>query len=166
HGSQGFLARALATAGEGDKLLETLLWLMPFDQSKHPTELAMTAPYAIVNCWQQIPVFRHRGMMSFLTGSVAMAMRGVYEWMMGVKPTLDGLVIDPCIPSEFEAPEVQFTYLSKNVMLKIRRGDKKILVNGETVSTTRIDRFSGREVALIAPSLLQQEKNMIEIWVA
>lgn len=162
HGSQGFLARALSVAGEGDKLFDVLKWLTPYDQSKHPTALAMTAPYAIVNCWQQIPVFRHRGLMCFLTGSVAMAMRGVYEWMMGVKPTLDGLELCPCLPESFEAPEVKFTYLGKDVTLRYLRTPGKVLLNGAPVENTVLDRFSGRENVLIAPELLKDGKNVIE----
>jgi cellobiose phosphorylase len=49
HGSHGFLARALATAGRGDLLYQVLLYLMPYDQTKHPVASVMTPPYAIVN---------------------------------------------------------------------------------------------------------------------
>ena len=56
--------------------------------------------------------------MCFLTGSVAMAMRGVYEWLLGIKPTLYGLKIEPCIKNA----EAEFEYLGKKYMMKIENG--------------------------------------------
>lgn len=119
HGSQGFLARALSVMGEEEKLLDVLKWITPYDQTKHPTEKTFTPPYAIVNCYQQLPEFHHRGLMCFLTGSVAMAMRGVYEWLLGIKPTLDGLKIEPCIKNA----EAEFEYLAKRYCIKIENGE-------------------------------------------
>ena len=125
HGSQGFFARALSVAGDGDKLFEMLKWITPYDQEKHPTEIAFTPPYAIINCWQELPEFNHRGLMCFLTGSVAMAMRGVYEWLLGIKPTLDGLEIKPCLPKSMTDVEVEFEYLGEKKSIKIVNGEVK-----------------------------------------
>ncbi len=125
HGSQGFFARALSVAGEGDKLFEMLKWIMPYDQTKHPTQIAFTPPYAIINCWQELPEFNHRGLMCFLTGSVAMAMRGVYEWMLGIKPNLDGLEIKPCLPKSMTDVEVEIEYLGEKKKIKIVNGEVK-----------------------------------------
>lgn len=133
HGSQGFLARALAKAGEGDKLFDVLEWMLPYDQSKHPTALARTAPYAVTNCWQQLPIFDHRGMLSFLTGSVAMSFRGAYEWLMGAEPTLDGLCISPCLPKDWNEATARFTYRGCEVTLKLRRGEPALYFDGERV---------------------------------
>lgn len=156
HGSQGFFARALSVAGEGDRLFEMLKWIMPYDTGKHPTELAWTPPYAIVNCWQELPEFNHRGLMCFLTGSVAMAMRGVYEWMLGIKPCLDGLEIDPCLPKGMPAAEVTFEYLHKPCALKIE--GRKILLNGRPVTGRRKNIITGKEVYFVPiPGKMQEE---------
>lgn len=144
HGSQGFFARALAVAGLGDKLFEVLKWLMPYDTEKHPTELAYTPPYAIVNCWQQLPGFHHRALFCFLTGSVAMAVRGVYEWMMGIQPTLDGLELAPCLPSDMKTAEADFEYMGKTHNLKIE-GDK-VYFDGSLVTKKRRNLITGNEV--------------------
>lgn len=147
HGSQGFFARALSVAGEGERLLEMLKWIMPYDTQKHPTELTYTPPYAIVNCWQELPEFNHRGLMCFLTGSVAMAMRGVYEWMLGIKPCLDGLEIDPCLSKRMPAVEVKFEYLGKGYELKIE--NQVITLNGEPVVYKRKNIITGKEVCFV-----------------
>lgn len=144
HGSQGFFARALAVAGLGDRLLDMLKWLMPYDTEKHPTEMAYMPPYAIVNCWQQLPEFHHRAMFCFLTGSVAMAMRGVYEWMMGIQPTLDGLELAPCLPSDMKTAEADFEYKGATHNLKID-GDK-VYFDGALVTEKRRNLITGNEV--------------------
>ncbi|MBR3932302.1 MAG: hypothetical protein IKJ68_00125 [Clostridia bacterium] len=133
HGSQGFLARALACMDEGDRLFDTLKWLMPYDTSKHPTQKVFTPPYAIVNCYQHLPGFEHRGLMCFLTGSVAMAMRGVYEWMFGIRPTLDGLEISPCLPENMKDVSVTVLYKGKKLSIEIKDKDN-IYCNGEKLT--------------------------------
>jgi cellobiose phosphorylase len=49
HGSHGFLGRAAAAAGDGGMLLETLRYMLPYDQARHPVERTCTAPYGVVN---------------------------------------------------------------------------------------------------------------------
>lgn len=144
HGSQGFLARALSVMGEGDMLFDVLKWIMPYDQTKHPTDKTMTPPYAIVNCYQQLPGFDHRGLMCFLTGSVAMAMRGVYEWLMGIRPCLDGIELAPCIPHELNDVEVKFELMNEAYNLKI--SDGRVFVNEREITGKRRDMITGKDV--------------------
>lgn len=147
HGSQGFFARALAAAGRGDQLLDVLKWLLPYDDERHPPELTCTPPYAIVNCWQQLPAFHHRALFCFLTGSVAMAMRGVYEWMLGIKPTLDGLTIDPCLPKDMEQVEASFTYMGR--LRNIRIEKQKVFVDGKELTEKAKDLITGKAVFVV-----------------
>lgn len=140
HGSQGFFARALSKMNEKNRLLDMLKWIMPYDTHKHPTEKTLTPPYAIVNCYQQLPGFDNRGMLCFLTGSVAMAMRGVYEWFAGIRPCLDGLEIAPCIPDSMAGTEVVFEYLDKKYTMKLEE-DGNILLNGKNVTDKRNGAF-------------------------
>lgn len=156
HGSQGFFARALSVMGEGDRLLDVLKWLLPYDTQRHCTEKVFTPPYAIVNCYQQLPGFDHRGLMCFLTGSVAMAMRGVYEWFAGIKPCLDGLELEPCLPKDMKEIEVTFEYLRKNFTMKIE-GTERILLNGKPVTQKRKSMFLDREVWFVALEQLEEE---------
>ncbi len=135
HGSHGFLARALSIMGEGDRLFEALKLLMPYDTNLHPTEKTFTPPYAIVNCYQQLPEFHHRGLMCFLTGSVAMAMRGVYEWMLGIRPCLDGIEIEPCLAKEINNAEVKLYYMGKTLDFKFT--DEEVFINNRKLSNYR-----------------------------
>ena len=118
HGSQGFLARMLGFMKEGDLLENVLRLIMPFDQEKHPVELTQVAPYAIVNCYLGADTIRHRGGMSFLSGSVSMAVRAVYGWTFGVYPTLNGIKISPSFRKGEIDREMEFNVRGKKVTIK------------------------------------------------
>jgi cellobiose phosphorylase len=43
-----------------------------------------------------------RGGWTWYTGSAAWMLRIGTEWLLGVRPTWDGLLIDPCLPPEWK----------------------------------------------------------------
>lgn len=169
HGSQGFLARALAKVYDGNGLWDTLDYLLPFNQEKHPAYETMLAPYAIVNCWQELPIFHNRGLFGFLTGSVAMAERCVYEWMAGIIPALDGFFIDPCIPDFMDKLEVNITYQNHRVHMIIENPDhvcsnvNQLILNGHRMTGKRRRMFSEKEVYFIEVKELKKEINDIVV---
>lgn len=135
HGSHGFLVRALAKAGMGNELYDVMKWMLPCYQEKHPTYKAMTAPYAVINCYQELPGFKHRGMLSFLSGTVAMCIRGIYEWMCGIDSVVDGIEISPCIPDAWD--EISFSMRYKDKVLDVtisRSGEEALILNGKPIT--------------------------------
>ena len=101
HGSHGFLLRALAKVGDYRTFYDVLNYMMPFNPEFHSPESSRSAPYAIINVYQSVPMFNGRAGFSFLTGSVAMLYRAIYHWMAGVQFTFDGITVNPCLPKEF-----------------------------------------------------------------
>lgn len=144
HGSQGFLARALSVMGEGDKLFDVFEWMTPYDMEKHPTKDAFAPPYAITNCYQLLPGFVGRAQLCFLSGSVAMATRGVYEFIFGVKPQLDGLVIDPCLPKKLDDVTYDFEYLNAKHTVRILNGTQ-VYFDGKPLTEKRKDFITSKE---------------------
>ena len=129
-GSNGYLLRALARAGRGNDLYDVMKWMLPCYEEKHPTYAAMTAPYAVINCYQELPVFKHRGMLSFLTGTVAMCLRGAYEWLVGFESVVGGLELSPCIPDDWDKVSLSLSYKGKVLNIQIERtGREKLTVN-------------------------------------
>lgn len=108
HGSQGFLARALAAVGDGDRLLEVLRHALPYDQSIHPTEVAKSAPYAMVNYWRESAGRDGEGGTHFLSGTVSTVWRVVLDGLLGFKPGADGVQISPCLPGAWR--EVRYRH--------------------------------------------------------
>jgi cellobiose phosphorylase len=136
HGSQFFYARALAEVGDYEKLYKVLNFAMPCNENNHKEADICAAPYAITNCYQLVPSFRGRICFSFLTGSVAMLERSVYNWLFGVRFTLDGMQIKPCLPKEYKNSEITLEYMGKKVTVKYNGYGSKVVsatVNGKAV---------------------------------
>lgn len=135
HGSQGFLARMLGYVKRGDLLEETIDYILPYDNEKHPVEQTKTAPYSIVNCYLSAPLLFHRGGMSFLTGSISMAVRAVYTYMFGIDPTLKGLKIAPCFRKGNINRSTNFVFRNCNFEIKYKgenvSGKFNIKINGD-----------------------------------
>ncbi len=164
HGSQGFLARALAKAGRGDQLFDVLKWMLPCYQDKHPTYAAMTAPYAIVNCWQELPSFKHRGMLSFLTGTVAMCVRGAYEWLGGIDYTANGIEISPVMPDSWDKMSLSLGFRGGKINLSVKRtGEKSLNINGKALEVNKPDGKKYNEYYFIPNDLLLETENVIEV---
>lgn len=169
HGGQGFLGRALSVAGEGDWLLDVLRWMLPYNQRRHPTAEVQTPPYAMVNCWFTAPGYRHRGGLQFATGSIAYALRLAYDWMLGIRPGLRGLVVDPCVPSTWQEAEAQIRYLGREVRIHIsnpsrrQAGVREVRLNGDRVYRTEIDPFSGRRLWVAEDGAFAPGTNRVEV---
>ncbi len=133
HGSQFFYVRALAAVGDYEKLYKVLNFAMPFNEEKHRERDICAAPYAITNCYHLVPSFRGRAGFSFLTGSVAMLERSVYNWMFGIQFTLDKLLIKPCVPKEYSDSEIELHYFDNCLKISYNGYGNKIVkavVNG------------------------------------
>ena len=47
---------------------------------------------------------------SWLTGTAAWNFVAISQWILGIKPGFDGLVIDPCIPKDWDEYKVTRWY--------------------------------------------------------
>ncbi len=113
--AQGFRIRALASAGKGDELYETLLFLLPYDEEIHNPVVTMSPPFAMLNCYQSQPLYNGMAGSPYLTGSIAMAQRAVYRWMLGIVPELDELKLQPCLKKGETDIRVEFTLRGKKL---------------------------------------------------
>lgn len=165
HGSHGFLGRALTADGRNEQAADVLMCMFPYDEEHHPVSVTKSAPYAIVNCYQNIPYFYHRAASPFLTGSVAMSLRYVYNWIFGISYDADGLIINPCVCDELNNAEVSFDYCGKRLKLIIRNNaeSKKCLLGGKEVSETKKNEFNGKSNPFIAFEDLK-DNDVIEIF--
>ncbi|MBP3703040.1 MAG: glycosyl transferase, partial [Lachnospiraceae bacterium] len=81
---------------------------------------------------------------SWLTGTAAWTFVNISQYILGVKPTLEGLGINPCIPSDFG--DFKLTRKFRNVTYHIEvknpnhseKGVEKLLVDGVPVEGTVI----------------------------
>ena len=142
HGSQGFLGRAAWSAGRGGMLYETLRYMFPYDQEAHPIEVAKTAPYGVVNHWREALALEGTGGDTFLSGSISTAIRNVYQGLIGFRPELDRVVIDPCIPATWKEASAAVTFMGGRYDIRIKNpagvecGVGELKLNGEVVGTS------------------------------
>lgn len=88
--------------GRGDRAYEILNKMMPTTRAKDPA-LYKIEPY--VRCqfiYSEESDNPGEGSHSWATGTAAWNLIVVWEWMFGVRPQLDGLLIDPCLPSHWK----------------------------------------------------------------
>lgn len=78
---------------------------------------------------------------SWLTGTAAWSMKCASQWILGIRPELHGLLVQPCIPSEWEKLRVvrQFRDSMYEITINnpdhVSKGVKEIQVNGTRISS-------------------------------
>lgn len=76
---------------------------------------------------------------SWLTGTAAWNWYAITQFILGIKPDYDGLVIDPCVPKDWKHYEIKRKFRDAEYVIKISnpdgvcRGVKSVLVNGKPV---------------------------------
>jgi len=121
HGSHGFLARAMAECGEGDLYYDVMLCLFPYDQDRHPIAQSKTAPYAIVNVYKNAPDREGEGGDTFFSGTISVAVRNIYQGLLGVHAEPSGLKITPCLPSDWNKISGKIVYAGRTLTVDVER---------------------------------------------
>lgn len=131
---------ALAMLGEGDAAWEAYASMSPPRRGTDP-DLYFGEPYVTPGNIDgpDSPTFG-RGGWTWYSGSAAWMQKIALEWICGVRPTRNGLVIDPCVPSHWSSFSVhrRFRGANYNVTvsnpLGLQRGVRSILLDGQPVS--------------------------------
>ena len=155
HGSHGFLARAAAHAGLGNRLYELIQWLFSHDQKKHPVARTKIPPYAIANVWKTAPGWEGEGGDVFFTGGISAGLRAVYEGMLGIEPTPDGLALHPCLPDDWNEARAVYPFRGCTCHIHVRRVGRglsvpRIQLDGQSVpNPIPAARLAGRAEAVM-----------------
>ena len=88
--------------GRGDKAYEVLRKMSPITRHEADPDLYRIEPYVACQ-FIYAPESGHpgEGSHSWATGTAAWTLSLVWEWILGVRPEVDGLRIDPCLPSHW-----------------------------------------------------------------
>jgi len=130
--------------GHGNRAYEWFRRCMPMVQAADP-DIYMMEPY-VYSEYVTSPDHPSFGQAShsWLTGSGVWMLRDGIDWILGVRPTYDGLLIDPCIPSEWNGFKIarQFRGALYNIEVQnpqhVERGVKHIEVDGKTIYGTTL----------------------------
>lgn len=92
------------------------------------------------------------GKNSWLTGTAAWNWYTITQFILGVKPTYDGILIDPCIPSTMKGYTIKRKLRGAEYDIAVRnesgaqKGVKSITVDGKPVSGNVIKHSAGKHV--------------------
>ena len=76
---------------------------------------------------------------SWLTGTAAWTYYTITQWILGIRTDYDGLLVDPCIPANWEGFKVSRLYRGERFDIEVRnprkvmKGVRRMLMDGAEV---------------------------------
>ncbi len=114
---------AEALLGRGDNAYRMYSKLNPIHRGKKPDEYCAEPYVTAGNIEGPASVFFGRGGWSWYSGSAAWLFKVGLEWVLGIRPTFDGLMIDPCIPSSWRGFTVRRTFRGAVYDIQVKNPD-------------------------------------------
>lgn len=138
-------------AGRGDDAWSHYTKILPsYVEEKYQT-LHKVEPY--VNCQMVAGKDAARpgeGKNSWLTGTAAWMWYTVSEFILGIKPSYDGLTIDPCLPTSAKEYEVCRKFRGAEYIIKVKnpkrvnKGVRSLLLDGQRMEGNTVPFSKGR----------------------
>jgi cellobiose phosphorylase len=137
--TQSWAVMAEALLGNGDRAYEYYRAFMPAAYNDR-AELREIEPY--VHCQTTYAPCNANGGKSrvpWLSGTASWSYHAALQWVLGVRPELDGLRIDPCIPRSWPGFRMRRAFRGKTVHIDVKnpdgicRGVAELGVDGKTV---------------------------------
>ncbi|XHR28147.1 MAG: GH36-type glycosyl hydrolase domain-containing protein [Chthoniobacteraceae bacterium] len=131
---------AEALVGRGDKAFEYYMSVCPSGKEEQ-IDTFRCEPYV----YNQMTAGRDaltpgEGKNSWLTGTAAWCFVAISQYILGVRPGAEGLVVDPCIPRAWKGYKVDRVFRGATYHIEIQnpggasKGIKTLCVNGQAVS--------------------------------
>ncbi len=141
-----WLAWAVGLRGDGDLLGKLFTWLNPVHRTATPDSVAryQGEPYAVAADISTTPLHRGAAGWTWYTGSAAWLYRLGLEIVLGVRREADRLVLDPCIPRNWEGFTVTWRLgracyrISVTNPVGICRGVVRVSLDGKPVDGNTI----------------------------
>ncbi len=88
-----------------------------------------------------------QGSYTWITGSAAWFYRACTDWIVGIKPTFDGLLLDPCVPKKWTEWSAERDFRGSRYVIKfsnphhLHHGIKKMTVDGKEIAGNLLPDF-------------------------
>jgi len=150
--SNGFKIIADCYGGRGDRAYASFCKAMP-DSKWNPSTHSGCEPYVLTNQYLG-PENRRAGqtLWAWMTGAAGWYYRALTEWMIGVRADYDGLIIDPCLPAEWQSCEMERAFRGGRYHIKINNPHKlqkakpSIKVDGKKIDGNKVPIFNDEKV--------------------
>jgi len=76
---------------------------------------------------------------SWLSGTASWNFYAITQYILGVKPTYDGLLINPCIPKKWDGFKMKRKFRGATYLIQVKnpdhisKGIKQVIVNGDII---------------------------------
>ncbi|MEM1508414.1 MAG: hypothetical protein QW291_02940 [Thermofilaceae archaeon] len=103
---------------------------------------------------------------SWLTGTAAWNFVAATQWILGIRPGYDGLVVDPCIPKEWSGFKVTRVFRGAKYIIEVRNdehvnhGVKQVFVDGRPIEGNVLPVFSDEATHHVLVLMGQTAKTM------
>lgn len=137
--TQGWAVMAEAMLGHGDQAYEYLRAYLPAAHNKK-AEIREIEPYVVCQSTHAKQSPKHGvSRIPWLSGSAAWTYYAITRYILGVRPEVNGLRIDPCIPSKWKSLTIQRRFRGKLLNIRVNnpknveKGVKKVVLNDEAI---------------------------------
>ena len=126
---------AEAVLGRGDEAFDIYRRICPA-YLEDRSEIHETEPY----CYSQMVTGRASGnpghaKNSWLTGTASWTFLSISQYILGIRPDYDGLIVEPCVPAQWKDFTIHRKFRGAMYVIHVRRtGEKSLCVNGQSLS--------------------------------
>jgi cellobiose phosphorylase len=149
--AHGMAIPGLATTKDGDFVYEVYRSLLPAEASAALGPRQYAGPpygYSQFRFGPDHPLYgQARG--SLLTGTVAWSYYGACQWILGIRPDFDGLIVDPCIPRNWPGYTVERAFRGGLYQITVVNSG----TGSNTVTAIEVDgkRIPGNKIPVLGP---------------
>ena len=144
--------------GRGDRAFEYYQSFLPAAKNDD-ADLYTMEPYVYSQfiTGKEHPYKFGRARNSWLTGTASWSFVAISQYILGVRASYDGLIIDPCIPHDWDGFKVTRKFRGKNFDIEVKNPDRvckgvaSLIVNGN-----RLD-------SMVIPFEMMKEFNKVEV---
>jgi len=155
--TQGWAVIAEAMCGNGNKAFDYFRKYMPSAYNTK-AEIRQIEPYVYCQSTHSKSSPRYgNSRVPWLSGSATWSFVAASQHILGLQPVLDGLCIDPCIPSTWDGFEATRRFRNKDLNIKVsnprgvEKGVKSLVLNGKLLTSN------------VVPFSIMQEQNEVEV---
>jgi cellobiose phosphorylase len=137
--TQGWAVMAECMLGDGDRAWDYCRAFLPAAYNDR-AELRQVEPY--VHCqttYSRFNVNEGVGRVPWLSGTASWAYYSATHWLLGVRPEIDGLRIDPCIPRHWPGFTMRRSFRGLNLTIQVAnpdghcRGIQQLRIGGKVI---------------------------------
>ncbi len=137
--TQGWVVMANCMIGEGDRAYRVYRANLP-SRFNDIAEVRQIEPYVYCQTTSSRQSQREgKSHIPWLTGSASWSYIAPTQYILGIRPELEGLRVDPCIPTDWKGFTATRIYRGKKVSIEVKNpsgkncGIKKLTLNGDTI---------------------------------